>query len=136
MGAEGLKTPKQRKKHKKRTGIEAEVARKKGGKGGKRKKTEKEQRPGKGMEWVQEKRWEIGSEKVWGSGIEKESTSRTVEMQSEMEEICRTPTIDLHEVWSMDEDGDLADVGKVTVLTARFWKLLRETRNKFKDFMM
>ena len=128
--AEGLKTPKQRKTHKKWTETEAEVAKKREGK---RKKMEKEQRPGKGMERAREKRWEIGSEKEWESGMEKESNSRTVEMQSERIDIYRTPTIDLHEVWSMDKDGDLADFGKVAVLTARFLELLREARNKSKD---
>ena len=35
----------------------------------------------------------------------------------------------------MDEDDDIANVGKVAVFTARFWKLLREARDKFKDLM-
>lgn len=87
------------------------------------------------MERGHEKRWEIGSEKEWESGVEKESTGRTVEMQSEREDICRTPTIDLREVWSLDEDGDLADTEKVALFTARFLKLLREARDKFKDLM-
>ena len=135
VGAEGLKTPNQKKRHKKWTETEAEVARRREGKR-KRKKLEKEQQPGEIMERGEEKRWEIGSEKEWESGMEKESTSGTVAMQSEGEDICRTPTIDLHEVWSMDEDGDLADVGKVAVLTARFLKLLREVRDKFNDLKL
>ncbi|MCJ1427635.1 hypothetical protein MMC29_005538 [Sticta canariensis] len=132
VGAEGLKTPNQRKRHEKGTRTEAEVARRREGK---RKKIEKEQQPGERMEEGQEKRWKIGSEKKWESGMEKESISRTVETQGEREDICRTPTIDLHEVWSMDEDGDLADIRKVAALTARFLKLLREARDKFKDLM-
>ena len=131
VGAEGLKTLNQRNRHKKWTETEVEVARRREGK---RNKIEKEQQSGERMERGQEKRWKIGSEKEWESGMEKESTSRTVEMQSEREDICRTPTIDLHEVWSMDEDGDLADVGKVAALTARFLKLLREVRDKLNNF--
>ena len=88
------------------------------------------------MEKGQEKRWKIGSEKEWESGIEEESTSKTVEMQSEREDICWTPTVDLHEVWSMDEDNDLTGVGKVAVLTALFLKLLRELVIKFREFKM
>lgn len=114
METEGLKTPNQRKRHKKWT--------EEG-----RKKIEKEQQPGEGMETVREKRREIGSEK--------ESTSRTADMQSEREDVCRTPTIDLREVWSMDEDGDGANIGIVAVFTARFRKLLREARDKFKHLM-
>ena len=130
---EGLKTPNQRNRHKKWTETETEVARRREGK---RNKIEKEQPPGERMERGQEKRWKIGSEKEWESVMEKKSTSRTVEMQSEREDICRTPTIDLHEVWSMDKDDDLADVGKTAVLIARFLKLLREVRDKFNDFKL
>ena len=87
--------PNQRKRHKKRTEIEAEVARRGEGK---RKKIKKEQQPRERIERGQKKRWEIGSEKEWELGIEKEPTSTTVEMQSVIEDVCRTPTIDLYKV--------------------------------------
>lgn len=44
-------------------------------------------------------------------------------MQSEREEICRTPKIDLYKVWSIDKDSGLADIGKVAVFTRVFQSL-------------
>lgn len=53
----------------------------------------------------------------YGDGIRQQDSKDAEQSKT----ICRTPMIDLHEVWSINGDGDSADVGKVAILTAPFF---------------